>query len=82
MPNLRLNLKHLRYFWCVASHGSIARAAEVLYLTPQTISGQLRDLEEQVGDKLFSREGRNLVLTETGRTVFSYANEMCGDGGG
>jgi len=76
MPNLKLNLKHLRYFWSVASHGSIARAAEALFLTPQTISGQLRDLEEQVGAKLFSREGRNLVLTETGRLVFSYADEM------
>jgi LysR family transcriptional activator of nhaA len=76
VTNLRLNLKHLRYFWSVASHGSIARAAETLYLTPQTISGQLRDLEEQVGSKLFSREGRNLVLTETGRLVFSYADEM------
>jgi LysR family transcriptional activator of nhaA len=73
---LKLNLKHLRYFWSVASHGSIARAAKDLYLTPQTISGQLRDLEGQVGNKLFSREGRNLVLTETGRLVFSYADEM------
>jgi LysR family transcriptional activator of nhaA len=76
MPNLKLNLKHLRYFWSVASHGSIARAAEALYLTPQTISGQLRDLEEQVGAELFSREGRSLVLTETGHLVFSYADEM------
>jgi len=76
MPNLKLNLKHLRYFWTVASQGSIARAAETLYLTPQTISGQLRDLEEQVGARLFSREGRNLVLTETGHLVFSYADEM------
>ena len=76
MTNLKLNLKHLRYFWSVASNGSIARAAETLYLTPQTISGQLRDLEEQVGTKPFSREGRNLVLTETGRLVFSYADEM------
>jgi LysR family transcriptional activator of nhaA len=76
VTNLKLNLKHLRYFWAVASQGSIARAAETLYLTPQTISGQLRDLEEQIGSKLFSREGRNLVLTETGRLVFSYADEM------
>lgn len=76
MINLKLNLKHLRYFWSVASHGTIARAAETLNLTPQTISGQLGDLEEQVGAKLFSREGRNLVLTETGRLVFSYADEM------
>lgn len=76
MNNLKLNLKHLRYFWAVAGMGSIARAAETLYLTPQTISGQLRDLEGQVGAKLFSREGRNLVLTDTGRLVFSYADEM------
>jgi LysR family transcriptional activator of nhaA len=76
MPNLKLNLKHLRYFWTVASHGSIARAAETLFLTPQTISGQLRELENQVGAKLFGRQGRNLVLTETGRLVFSYADEM------
>ncbi len=76
MQNLNLNLKHLRYFWAVASHGSIARASEALFVTPQTISGQLRDLEEQIGDKLFQREGRNLVLTDTGRLVFSYADEM------
>lgn len=76
MPNLKLNLKHLRYFWSVASHGSIARAADVLHLTPQTISGQLRELERQVGGRLFERSGRNLVLTETGRLVYSYADEM------
>ena len=72
----QLNLKHLRYFWMVATHGSITRASELLHLTPQTISGQLRDLEEQVGEKLFEKSGRNLVLTETGRIVFSYADEM------
>lgn len=76
MRNLKLNLKHLRYFWAVATHGSIVRAAEILHLTPQTISGQLRVLEEQVGARLFDREGRNLVLSETGRVVFSYADEM------
>ena len=71
-----LNLKHLRYFWAVATHGSIARAGEVLHLTPQTISGQLGELERQVGAKLFSKDGRSLALTETGRMVFSYADEM------
>ena len=76
MQNLRINLKHLRYFWAVASHGSITKASQTLHLTPQTISGQLRDLEESIGEKLFAREGRNLVLTETGRMVFSYADEM------
>ena len=71
-----LNLKHLRYFWTVASLGSITKAAESLFLTPQTISGQISDLEKQVGTDLFKREGRNLVLSETGQLVFSYADEM------
>ena len=69
MLNLKINLKHLRYFWSVASHGSIAKAAATLYLTPQTISGQLRDLEQQIGAKLFRRDGRNLVLTDTGHPL-------------
>ena len=64
MQNLKLNLKHLRYFWAVASHGSIARAAETLYLTPQTISGQLRELEEQLEAKLFQRDGRLAFLVD------------------
>ncbi len=76
MQNFKLNLKHLRYFWTVASHGTIARAAEALYVTPQTISGQLHELEQQLGAKLFSRDGRQLVLTDTGRLVFSYTDEM------
>ncbi len=76
MGNFKLNLKHLRYFWTVASYGSIAKAAEILCLTPQTISGQLKQLEEQFGQELFVKKGRNLVLTETGRLVFSYADEM------
>jgi LysR family transcriptional activator of nhaA len=71
-----LNFKHLRYFWVVAANGTIARAAEILHVTPQTISGQLRELEEQVDAKLFQKSGRNLVLTDTGRLVFSYADEM------
>jgi LysR family transcriptional activator of nhaA len=73
-----INLKHLRYFWAVASHGSIAGASEVLHLTPQTISGQLRLLEESIGAKVFAKSGRNLVLTDTGQMVFSYADEIFG----
>lgn len=72
----QLNLKHLRYFWVVASEGSITKAGEILHLTPQTISGQLRMLEESIGTKLFEKSGRNLVLSDTGQTVFSYADEM------
>jgi LysR family transcriptional activator of nhaA len=71
-----LNLKHLRYFWVVASRGSITSASEALHLTPQTISGQLRVLEDSIGAKVFKKSGRNLVLTDTGRLVFSYAEEM------
>jgi LysR family transcriptional activator of nhaA len=71
-----LNFKHLRYFWAVAASGTIARAAEALHVTPQTISGQLRELEEQLDVSLFQKSGRNLVLTDTGRLVFSYADEM------
>jgi LysR family transcriptional activator of nhaA len=71
-----LNYNHLLYFWTVASEGSIARASEVLHLTPQTISGQLKLLEETIGEPLFVRAGRGLVLTETGRVVNQYADEI------
>ena len=71
-----INYKHLHYFWAVAKAGGIARASERLYLTPQTISGQLSLLEENLGEALFTRVGRNLELTETGRLVLSYADEI------
>jgi LysR family transcriptional activator of nhaA len=71
-----LNYNHLHYFWTVANEGSIARAAEVLHLTPQTISGQLKLLDHAVGDPLFQRVGRGLALTDTGRTVKQYADDI------
>ena len=71
-----LNYKHLRYFWMVAKAGGIARACERLHLTPQTISGQLSALEAALGYKLFARVGRRLELTEAGRMVLSYADEI------
>ena len=71
-----LNYNHLLYFWTVASEGSIARASEVLHVTPQTISGQLKLLEEVVGEPLFQRAGRGLALTDTGRVVNQYAQEI------
>ncbi len=76
-----INYKHLYYFWMVAKEGGIARASERLHLTPQTISGQLGLLEESLGENLFSRVGRNLELTETGRLVLSYADEIFSLGG-
>ena len=68
-----LNFKHLRYFWMVAKAGSIARAAEQLHLTPQSISGQLSTLEEALGVPLFRRAGRHLELTDVGRRTLAYA---------
>ncbi|MFZ9888302.1 MAG: transcriptional activator NhaR [Myxococcota bacterium] len=73
-----LNHGHLLYFWTVATEGSIARASEVLHLTPQTISAQLKTFEEAVGQPLFERRGRNLVLTETGELVRRYADDIFG----
>jgi len=71
-----LNYNHLLYFWTVAREGSVARASEVLHLTPQTISGQLKLLEESIGEPLFHRVGRGLALTETGQVVNQYADEI------
>ena len=71
-----INYKHLRYFWVVAKEGGVVRASERLNLTPQTISGQLRLLEEYLGLELFNRVGRNLELSEDGRLVLSYADEI------
>ena len=71
-----LNFKHLRYFWMVAKTGSIARAAEQLCLTPQSISGQLSEFSSTLGVELFRRSGRNLELTDSGRRILSYAEEI------
>jgi len=71
-----LNYHHLQYFWMVAKRGSIARACEDLRLAQPTISGQLRALEENLGEKLFVRHGRRLVLTDVGQVVYKYADEI------
>jgi LysR family transcriptional activator of nhaA len=71
-----LNYHHLLYFWTVAREGSIAKAGEKLRLAQPTISGQLRALEESLGHKLFTKQGRGLALTEFGRLVYRYADEI------
>lgn len=71
-----LNYHHLLYFWVVAREGSIARACEQLNLAQPTISGQLQALEKALGEKLLQRAGRGLELTETGKLVFAYADEI------
>src|SRR5438045_8474149 len=71
-----LNYHHLLYFWAVARYGSVVRASAELRLAEPTISGQVRRLEEVLGEKLFERVGRNLVLTDVGRTVFRYPQQI------
>jgi LysR family transcriptional activator of nhaA len=71
-----LNYHHLLYFWNVVRAGSIQRASEQLRVSPPAISAQLKLLEDQLGEKLLTRSGRRLVLTEMGRTVFTYAEDI------
>lgn len=71
-----LNLKHLRYFAEVARRGSVTAAAKALFLTPQTVSGQLQELESAIGQPLFDRVGRRMVLTHAGETALDYAKAI------
>lgn len=71
-----LNYHHLFYFWTVAKEGTITKACKKLRLAQPTVSAQLRTLEDQLGERLFDRVGRGLVLTETGHLVYRYADEI------
>jgi LysR family transcriptional activator of nhaA len=71
-----LNYRQLHYFWAVARGGSIARAAERLHVTPQTISGQIGELERSLGTDLFRRTGRRLEVTDAGKVALSHADEI------
>jgi LysR family transcriptional regulator, transcriptional activator of nhaA len=71
-----VNYHHLRYFWVVAREGGLVQAGKVLHLSHPTLSAQIHALEEQIGQKLFSKVGRKLVLTETGRVAFRYADDI------
>ena len=77
----RLNFHHLRYFHVVAHEGSIARASRLLHTSPPSISVQLRQLEQQIGAQLFTKQGRSLVLTAVGETVRDYADQIFALGG-
>ena len=70
------NYNQLRSFWAVARHGSVARASEILDLTQPTISKQIADLEDAFDESLFHRTGRRLVLTDSGKTVLAYADDI------
>ncbi len=74
MPHL--NYHHLRYFWVIATEGSMTRAAERLNVSPSSLSVQLKSLEEQLGQQLFERRGKSLALTEAGRIALDHANSV------
>jgi LysR family transcriptional regulator, transcriptional activator of nhaA len=71
-----LNYHHLRYFWATAHEGSVTRASDRLHISQPTVSAQIRELEEALGEKLFARSGRTLALTEFGQLVLRYADEV------
>ncbi len=70
------NYRHLMYFWTVAREGTVREASEVLHLAQPTLSAQIRKLERDLGTPLFRKSGRYLALTESGRTVYRYAEEI------
>ncbi len=72
----RLNYDHLLYFWLVAREGGVSKAAARLHLTQSTLSGQIRILEAYLGGRLFERVGRRLQLTDLGRLVLPFAEEI------
>jgi LysR family transcriptional regulator, transcriptional activator of nhaA len=71
-----LNYHHLLYFWTVVREGGVLAASKRLRLSQPTVTGQIRALEHALGEKLFRREGRKLVLTEVGTYVYRYADEI------
>lgn len=71
-----LNYHHLLYFWTVVREGGVVAAGRKLRLSQPTVTGQVRALEQSLGEKLFERAGRKLVLTEVGRYVYRYADEI------
>lgn len=71
-----LNYHHLLYFWTVAKEGGLRRASEKLKVSQPSISAQVRLLEDALAEKLFQRKGRSLELTEMGRFVFGYAEDI------
>ncbi len=78
MPTTHVNHNHLLYFWVTAREGSITAASKVLHVTPQTISAQIKLLEDSLGVELFERRGRGLGLTDAGQTTKVYADEIFG----
>ncbi len=72
----RVNFHHLHYFWAVAKEGNLTRAASHLHVSQSALSAQIKQLEEQLGQALFERRGRALLLTEAGRLALGYADSI------
>jgi len=77
----QINFHHLRYFWCVAKDGNLTRTAHRLRVAQSALSAQIRQLEAQLGEPLFSRAGRRLLLTEAGEIALAYAEDIFAAGG-
>lgn len=71
-----MNFKHLHYFWVTARAGGIVRAGEQLHTTPQTLSAQIKLLEDRLGRRLFRKQGRRLELTDDGQVALGFADEI------
>src|SRR6187399_2306401 len=71
-----VNYHHLLYFWVIAREGGLVPAGKVLRLSHPTLSAQIHSLEDRLGEKLFMKVGRKLALTEVGRVVYRYAEEI------
>ncbi|TNF63634.1 MAG: LysR family transcriptional regulator [Burkholderiales bacterium] len=69
-------LHQLRIFRAVATHGSFARAAEALHLSPPTLSLQVKQLSETVGQPLFEQLGKKIYLTAAGRTLAEACRDI------
>lgn len=76
----QLNFKHLQYFYLVAREGGVNNAARIMHVTPQTISGQITQLEDTLGTRLFVKAGRGLHLSDAGKLVFRHAEDIFNKG--
>lgn len=72
----RLNYHHLYYFWSVARIGNLTQAAKELHLSQSALSTQIKQLEHTINIELFERKGRTLALTDMGKRVQMYANDI------
>jgi DNA-binding transcriptional LysR family regulator len=71
-----MDLTALRIFQAVVEHGGVYPAAERLHRVPSNITTRVKQLEEELGIKLFIREGRKLALSDEGRVLLPFANQM------